>query len=141
MALTVNTVATALRLDMPLSPELEEQVTRLMAVGSAVVDLYAENAPEAVQDEAVIRLVAYLYDQPESPPGTRYATAWRNSGAASLAGPWIARTASVINPANATPPGGTDAVLTALQQQSDAIAAVQGELVALRARVDALEQA
>ncbi|MDE0030623.1 MAG: hypothetical protein OXU42_14615 [Deltaproteobacteria bacterium] len=138
--LTTETVAAALRLDAPLSTELETQLTRLMAVGSALVDLYASEAPEAVRTEAVIRVVAYLFDQPESPHGTRYSAAWRNSGAAALVGPWIVRGASVITAGKTTTPtGGTDAILTALQQQADTLAAVQGELVALRSRLDTLE--
>lgn len=138
--LTVETVAAALRLDMPLSSELETQLTRLMAVGSAIVDLFAPEAPEAVQHESIIRLVSYLFDMPESPAGPRYSTAWKNSGASALCGPWIVRGASVISAGKSTtPPGGTDAVLTAIQQNADTLAAVQGELVALRSRVDALE--
>ena len=77
MALVLDELAAEMRLDTPVEEPTAGILTRLMGVGSALVDLHGSEAPDAVQDEAVIRLCAYLYDQPESPSGTRYATAWR----------------------------------------------------------------
>lgn len=137
MALTVETLATALRLDTPLETEQGTILTRLMGVGQAIVGLYGSGAPEGVQDEAVIRIAAYLYDMPEVPTGSRYAMAWRNSGASSLLGPWIVRGASIIQ-AGSGAGGGTDGVLTALNQHGETLAALQGELAALRSQVGSL---
>ena len=106
MALTIDALATAMRLDNPLEPETSALLTRLLGVGRAIVDLHAPDAPEAVQDEAIIRIAAYLYDMPEAPAGSRYAMAWKNSGAASLLGPWIVRSASIISAANGKLPDG-----------------------------------
>ena len=104
-ALTIESLATAMRLDVPLEPETNALLTRLMGVGRAIVDLHAEQAPADVADEAIIRLAAYLYDQPETSPGTRYSMAWKNSGAASLLGPWIVRSASIISANGKLPDG------------------------------------
>ena len=50
----------------------------------------------SVRQEAVIRVSACLFDQPGSPAGTRYAAAWRNSGAAALVAPWVSRKAIAV---------------------------------------------
>ena len=137
MALTIDALATAMRLDIPLEPETTALLTRLLGVGRAIVDLHAEQAPEAVQDEAIIRIAAYLYDMPEAPAGTRYAMAWRNSGAASLLGPWIVRSASIINAAGKTPAAGLAGSGSA--SGVDEVTALKEQVVALTARLEALE--
>lgn len=95
MALTVPQLAAAMRLGGDGSEALEEPlngiVTRLLAVGNAWTAKKADEAPEDVKDEAVIRMAAYLYDQPHAGMRMSFAAAWRNSGAAALVGPWIER--------------------------------------------------
>ena len=39
---------------------------RLLAVASALVEKYGANAPEAVENEAVLRMAGYLYGQPKA---------------------------------------------------------------------------
>ena len=62
-------------------------LARLRRVGDAHVALLIPTAPAAIQDECVIRLASYIYDQPL---GRRdaYANAWVNSGAGALAARW-----------------------------------------------------
>ena len=53
----------------------------------------APDAPEAIADEAAIRLTATLYDAPTAASGDRYAAAWRNSGAEALVSRFVVRRA------------------------------------------------
>ena len=107
MALTVPQLATAVRAgDSAAETEI---LTRLLAVGQAEVARYAGNAPEEVRDEAVVRLAAYLYDQPNAGRNANYASAFRNSGAASLLAQWrIHRAGNVAEAATAAAAIGSD---------------------------------
>ena len=46
------------------STEEDQILTRLLAVGTSLVERAAPDAPEAIQNEATVRVSAYLYDQP-----------------------------------------------------------------------------
>ena len=95
MAVTItrDDLAIALRLATTaeaataLPPAQLEIVARLFATASALVTKYAPLAPDAIQNEAVIRCGAYLYD---SDPAD--ARAVRSplplSGAAAILSPW-----------------------------------------------------
>ena len=63
-------------------------ITRLLLVGTALVQKHAPNAPEAVQNEAVVRLAGYLFDQPAATSRQGYSSALRNSGARALLLAW-----------------------------------------------------
>lgn len=96
MAVTVTQLSAALRVGDGVTAPAEPQLsvlTRLLGVATATVSRVAPDAPEAVRDEAAIRMAAYLYDQPPTVQGDRYANAWRNSGAASLVARWVVRRA------------------------------------------------
>ena len=87
MAVTVAQLATAIRLAVSaadLSDEETEILTRQHAVALNQVTRYAPDAPEVVRDEAVVRIVGYLFYS--SPAGGRqlYANALASSGAAGL---------------------------------------------------------
>ena len=90
MAVTVADLAISLRISADGADVDAAQVavlTRLQGVGQSFVDLLIPNAPDPIKDEAIIRMAAYLYDQPL---GRRdaYANSWVNSGAGSLATLW-----------------------------------------------------
>ena len=68
-------------------------LSRLLGVSQAFVQIAAPDAPEAIADEATIRMTAYLYDAPTAAAGDRYAAAWRNSGAEALVSRWVVRRA------------------------------------------------
>ena len=76
----------------------DEAVDRLLAVGIAIVELEAPDAPSTVQDEAVIRSVAWIFQTGISvgelsiESKTHAASAVRASGARALLAPWIERT-------------------------------------------------
>ena len=62
-------------------------------MSQAFVAIAAPDAPEAIADEATIRMTATLYDAPTAAAGDRYAAAWRNSGAEALVSRWVVRRA------------------------------------------------
>ena len=95
MAVDVDALAAALRGDR--DAETNSILSRLQGVGAALVERHGgDGVPEAVQDEAVIRVAAYLYDQPQAGSAGRYAAAWRNSGAAALVSPWKERRLGIV---------------------------------------------
>ena len=86
MAVSVEDLAVALRLSADgtdLDAAQTSILTRLLGVGDSHVALLIPEAPDAIKDECVIRLAAYIYDQPI---GRRdaYANGWVNSGAGAL---------------------------------------------------------
>ena len=86
----------------PSAPE-DDDAARMLAAASAIIEKYASGAPESVQDEALVRLCGWLWDQPAAgrnwtqlgPHLHRYTTtmrgAMRHSGAAGLLNPWKRR--------------------------------------------------
>ena len=97
MAVNVEQLAVAIRAGS--SAEELAILTRLLAVAQATVSRHAPEAPEAVQDEAAIRIAGYLFDAPNAGRGIAYGHALRNSGAASLLLPWRVHRAGSIGEA------------------------------------------
>ena len=96
MAVTLIQLAAALRLgDGEIAPTepVAGIISRLLGVSQAFVALAAPDAPEAIADEATIRMTAYLYDAPTAASGDRFSAAWRNSGAEALVSRWVVRRA------------------------------------------------
>ena len=108
VTLTVVQLRDALRLGASTTEMAE--ATRLLAYATAAVTKHAPDAPDAVQDEAVIRLAAYLFDQPTAGRYTGHANALRNSGAASILLPYrvhrAGSTAGAAAAASTTTPSG-----------------------------------
>ena len=71
MAVTISVIqlAAALRIGDGVTALVEPQagvLNRILASATALIESYAPNAPEAIQNEAVIRAGGFLFD---SPPG------------------------------------------------------------------------
>ena len=82
------------------STEETVTVTRLIGVASALVLKYSPGAPDAVHDEAAVRVAGYLFDAPSAPNAV--ANAMRNSGAYAMLMPWrIHRAGSTAEASNA----------------------------------------
>ena len=88
MAVTLTSIqlAAAMRIGDGITPLEEPQasvINRILASATALVESYAPQAPESVQNEAVIRVGGYLFD---SPPGAsmRFASPLADSGAQAL---------------------------------------------------------
>ncbi len=118
MVVTVEDLAVSLRLStdgLTLSAPQTTQLTRLLGVGEAMVDLLVSGAPEAIQDECIVRLASYLWD---APIGRRdsHANAWVNSGAGGLAARWL--TQRVADGQGVTPSRDTSGGVSAAQVEA-----------------------
>ena len=85
MALTLTQVELSSAIRLGDSAEEVAESTRLLAFATEAIsrhlgDAY-EGAPEAVVNEAAIRLAGYLFDMPNAGRGLSFANAGRNSGA------------------------------------------------------------
>ena len=85
MALTLTQAELSAAIRLGISTEEVAESTRLLAYTTEAIsrhlgDAY-EAAPEAVVNEAAIRLAGYLFDQPNAGRGISFANAGRNSGA------------------------------------------------------------
>ena len=96
-------------------------LSRIAATATAMVEAYAENAPDAIHDEAFVRVAGWLYDADPSGANPGGPAAMRSSGAASLLSRYRVRRGGFIGRiggGTVTTPGGgsldTDAVLTLL---------------------------
>ncbi len=69
---------------------------RIAATATAMVEAYAPNAPNALHDEAFVRLAAWLYDSDPSGAAPGGPAAMRSSGAASLLNPYKVRRGGLI---------------------------------------------
>ena len=92
MVVTVADLAIELRLPDTLDAQQTSVLTRLIGVGEAFVDLLISGAPEPIQEQVIIRLGAYLYEQPTSGRRDSYSNSWVNSGAGALASRWLTQT-------------------------------------------------
>ena len=71
-------------------------LTRIAATATAMVTRYSPNAPDAIHNEAFVRLAGWLFDSDPSGSNPGGPTAMRSSGAQSLLGPYKVRRAGVI---------------------------------------------
>lgn len=69
---------------------------RIAAAAGAMVERFAPAAPEAIQNEAFVRLAAYLYDADPSGSGAPGPSAIRASGAAAILGPYRVKRGGLI---------------------------------------------
>ena len=88
MAVTIIAAELAAALRLGDTEEETAEATRLLAYTTAAVTRHVPVAPDAVHNEAAIRLAGYLFDQPYAGRGASYANALRNSGAAAMLLPW-----------------------------------------------------
>ena len=83
ITLTQGELSAAIRLGD--SAEEVAEATRLLAYVTAAISQHLgdafDGAPDAVVNEAAIRLAGYMFDQPNAGRGLSYANAGRNSGA------------------------------------------------------------
>ena len=69
---------------------------RIAATAKVLVVRYAPNAPDAIHDEAYVRVAGWLYDADPAGSTPGGPTALRSSGAASLLGPYLVRRGGLI---------------------------------------------
>ena len=103
VTISVEEVAVAIRAAGDVDsvpPPIVTVITVLLGAASAIVIEHASQAPDAVHNVAVIRLVGWLYDA--DPSEARSGQALRMSGAQSLLAGWREHRAG---PVGATPAG------------------------------------
>lgn len=71
-------------------------LARIAASAAAMVERFAPDAPEAIQNEAYVRLAGWLYDSDPSGASPGGPAAMRASGAASILNPYKVRRAGKI---------------------------------------------
>ena len=95
-AITIQELGDALRITTgsPVVEPYATMLTRWSALADAFIQkLASDDLPEAVASEIKVRVCGYLLDAPTAPSGDAFASAWRNSGAASLISRWQPRRA------------------------------------------------
>ena len=108
MAVTLTAAALAVRLRIivteteytDLAQGLQDTVTGLLTTGTLIVERYAPIAPEAAQNEALIRLAGWLHDT-DPAEIRRVQSPLMHSGAAAVIAPWRRQT-SATSTADAT---------------------------------------
>lgn len=145
VTITVAQLAVALRLataeDATLAAGVSANLTRHLATATSLVLKVAPLAPNAVQNEAVTRIVAFLYDAP--PAALRSTNVLRQSGAQGLLADWrshrLARPSGDASETPSAPGSGVDeAAVNALIVA--ALAAYEPEDATARAGVTALQE-
>ena len=100
MAVTITVAELASAVRIGDSTEETAQVTRLLAYATTAIERHLGDeyavTPAAVVDEAVVRVVGYLYDQPTASRGAAFANAIRNSGAGRMLLPYVVHRAGPV---------------------------------------------
>ena len=98
MAVTLTVAQLALEMRVGTTEAETELVTRRLAYAEIAIARHLEGefatTPEAVVNEAAVRLCAYLYDQPTASSGLAFGNAMRFSGAARILLPYRLHKAS-----------------------------------------------
>ena len=101
MAVTLTAAELAAALRIGDTPAETVEVTRLLLYVRDAIPRYAPGAPDAVHNEASIRLAGYIYDSPGASRGTAYGNPLRHSGAAAMLLPWRNHRAGIAGPVGA----------------------------------------
>ena len=88
MAVDISVAALLEALRLGTTEAETNQATRLLAYATAAVQKHAPEADSTIQNEAVVRLAGYLFDQPFTGRGPAFSNALRNSGSAAILLPW-----------------------------------------------------
>ena len=92
MAVTISAAELAAALRVGSSTEETAEVTRLLSYCTEAISKHLGTAysttPEAVVNEACVRLAGYQYDRPYAPRGAAYARGLVNSGAGAILLPY-----------------------------------------------------
>ena len=91
MALSIEALANALRIDNPEDPAIRGALDQWLNAAELAVNARAPLAPGPVMEGAVAKLAGYWFDQPTTARGSGFANAMTNSGAHHMLGPWIVR--------------------------------------------------
>ena len=103
MAVTISVGDLAIRTRVSTTTDLSTLqpgdvavLTDALASSTAIVETRAPAAPETVQNQAVVHIVAYWLDAPFGAPARFGYDAFLNSGAGQLLAPYIVRRAEAV---------------------------------------------
>ena len=96
MAVTVTEEQAVAGIYAQPSIETNARVRVILEAAIVMVEAYAPSAPEAIQNQATIRLVGYMHDSPLAPEYRSHSNPMAFSGAASLLSPYRVRRAGAI---------------------------------------------
>ena len=129
VTLTARRVAEAIRLIADPGADLAEpqaaQMDRLLAVATLMVQKYAPLAPDAIHNEAAVRVCGYLYDVPPGSARRMQSPLW-DSGAVAVLGPYRVRRAFRLEDAMGSRPPTVIQVLRDNQAVGDSFLAIGG---------------
>ena len=91
MAVSLEALANALRVNNPQEPEIADALGTWLRAARELVHLRAPTAPIAIADAAIIKTAGYWYDQETVSRRASFANCMTNSGALHVLGPWIVR--------------------------------------------------
>ena len=101
VTLTVATLAEHLRLDAdqyPVGSANRTLLVELLAAGTLMMEREAPTAPDSAHDLALARWAGYIFDSPPSAPGSGYAAAFVNSGAAAILAAYTKGADAAVSP-------------------------------------------
>ena len=100
MAVTIPVAELASAIRVGDSTEETAQVERLLAYATTTIERHLGDeyplTPEAIVNEATVRIVGYLFDAPTSSRGSAFANAIRNSGAGRMLLPYVIHRAGPV---------------------------------------------
>ena len=101
MAVTLTAAQLSAALRLGDTTEETAEATRLLSYATEAVVKHAPGStaapvPDAVHNEAVVRLSGYLFDMPNAGRGTMHADALRNSGARAILLPYRTHRAGAV---------------------------------------------
>ena len=133
MAVTITDTALASAIRLGTSDEETAEVRRLLAFATEATRRHLGDAfggtPDVVVNEAVVRLAAWLFDQPQAGRASDFANAMRSSGAARMLLPYVVHRAGALRATTAAE-AATDAYkcVALLATQTFRRAVAQGEV-------------
>ena len=105
MAITLTTDALLNALRLGTTPEETSEAQRLLSFATQTISDYLgdeyTDAPEAIVNEAAIRLCGFIFDMPYAARGAAFANALRNSGAGAMLLPYRIHRAGSVSEATA----------------------------------------
>ena len=137
MAVTITVAELLAAMRLGSSAEETAQAIRLLGYSTAAIEKHAPDAPAAIQNEAVVRLAGYLFEQPYAGQGLAFANSLRNSGASSMLLPYRVHRAGTTADAIATTTPGAglseERVLELIAQSGGGSSSYRGAWSALSA--------
>ena len=94
LANQIRVITTKAASDIPISYVVV--LTQDLAAATEMVERRAPLAPDNSHNKAVVQIVGYWFESPQSAPQRYGYNAWLHSGAAQVLAPWVERRAQPV---------------------------------------------